>query len=101
MNTVVQPTTKQNVMIDALRNWHPSHLELIEALTVLKQRVKYSDNALGAQCVAFVVDQLEECIGDVELNRLDQIDAQAWDDSKPRGDLRESDYESNNYEDTL
>ena len=76
------PHTRTPVLLMALRNWHPSHDELIDVLTALVQRVNFSDNALNSKCRASVVDQLLVSVADVEDDRLKQVEEQEWRENK-------------------
>lgn len=78
----LSPRTHTSALIASIDGWHPDHCEIIDVLTAMQRSINYSSNSLGSQCRSFVADMLNEAIGDVERERLEQIDEQAWRDGK-------------------
>lgn len=74
----IYPRTKTIELIASIDNWHPDHFEIIDVLTAMQRSINYSENPLGSQCRAFISDMLNEAIGDVENERLEQLDFMKW-----------------------
>lgn len=72
-----------NVLRD-LRNWHPSHDDLVSGLATLASCIKHNQHPLSDACAKACIDALDELAGNVEDDKVSQQKEQAWDDSTQR-----------------
>lgn len=66
------PRTKTPDLLNALRNWHPTHGEVIELLQGVASAIKHSHNALSDSCRNVVVDYCDEATGQIDQDEIDQ-----------------------------
>lgn len=61
-----------------LRACHPDHNECVSLLAGLASCFKHSENPLGSDCVAAVVDLLDQAAMEVENDKAEQAEEQQW-----------------------
>ena len=76
MLTATRTTTPDQLR--ALRNYHPTHAELVDFFAGLASCLKHNETALGEDCKAFLIDQCDECMGQVENDKIEQQTDQDW-----------------------
>ena len=74
------PRTKTHDLLNALRNWHPDHRELVSFFAVLASAIKENETGLTEKCIALVMDYCDEASGEIESDLIKQQAMQAWDD---------------------
>ena len=74
------PRTKTHDLLNALRNWHPDHRELVLFFAVLAEAVKNNETGLTQNCIAVVIDNCDESAIQIEKDLIGQQAQQAWDD---------------------
>ena len=72
--------TQTDDLLRALRNWHPSHNEMVDFFAGLASAVKSNHHALSLRCSALVIDYCDEATGQIELDLIDQQAEQTWAD---------------------
>ena len=71
-----------NDVCNILRTWSmPSHDEWVTVVANLATKAKTA-NALSAAATAVIVDMLDEIVGQIEQDKIDQQAEQMWLDSK-------------------
>ena len=76
-----QRVTTQDVC-NVIRAWSmPSHEDWVTVMANLASKV-ITSNALSAVATAVLIDKLDEIVGQVEQDKVDQQEEQMWLDSK-------------------
>ena len=70
--------TDTNDLLRALRNWHPSHHEMLEFFACTAAAIKNGENGLTDKCRAVVVDYCDEATGQIENDLIEQQEETAW-----------------------
>ena len=77
------PRTKTHDLLNALRNWHPDHAELVTFFTGLASAINHGETGLSDKCSWILIDYCDDAAGQVEKDLIEQQAEQAWDDRKP------------------
>ena len=71
--------TQSTDLLTAMRNgWTPSHDELIDHCAGFASFIKHGQHSLSDSCKAFLIDQMDECSGQIENDKIEQQSEEAW-----------------------
>jgi len=71
--------TKTTDLLTAMRSgWTPSHEELVDFCAGFASFIKHGQHGLSNACKAFLIDQIDECGGQIENDQIEQQSEQAW-----------------------
>ena len=70
--------TQTDDLMRALRNWHPSHNEMVQFCAVANSATRANQIGLSEKCRSEVADLFDQIAMSVESDLIDQQSEQTW-----------------------